>query len=77
MIRVYDNFMLMPILLKNPKLLFAEGFVTVLLAVVLAFAVVITTGLAIWCVVSQNGEVLVDWKWSIYGVKIKAECATI
>lgn len=51
-----------------------DGWFLVFAAVLLALAFTIIAGMAIWCVVYKGKKFTGDWKWSIWGVKLKVEC---
>ncbi|WP_418275257.1 hypothetical protein ACNHYB_10330 [Isoptericola jiangsuensis] len=51
-----------------------DAWYVVLLAVILALAVVISAGLAIWCVVYKDRRFTSRWSWSWTGVSINVEC---
>jgi len=58
----------------DSALLRYDAWYVVLLAVILAFAVIISAGLAIWCVVAKNKRFTSNWSWSWTGVSINVEC---
>lgn len=51
-----------------------DAWFLVLLAVIMCLALVLTSGLAIWCMVYRGKRFTGSWKWSLYGVSVYSEC---
>ncbi|MBC1417906.1 hypothetical protein [Listeria fleischmannii] len=51
-----------------------DAWFLVLLAVIMTLALVIGTGLAIWCLVYKGKKFTGNWKWSTKAVSISVQC---
>jgi len=51
-----------------------DAWYVVLLAVIMVLAVVIATGLAIWCVVYKGKSFTGSWNWNWTGVSVNVQC---
>ena len=51
-----------------------DAWFLVLTAVIMCLALVVTTGLAVWCLVYKGKKFTGAWNWTNSGVSVNVEC---
>lgn len=59
----------------DSALLRYDGWFLVFVAVLLGLGATLLGGMAVWCVVNQNGTFTGSWQWAS-GIQVEMECAT-